>query len=286
MPQHKILAAAAGLALALGGTALMAPAAHAAPETAAAAGPATLVHEDGAVWYKAAAGQTNELTISVENVDADPSEFGSDYRVTFRDRVEMSIDASASEWDSCLFPSADDRTVVQCTVPAPLGSDDSTIYEADLGDGDDTVTVTSDNSAIAAVHGGPDNDVLQGVGQIQYNGDGGDDRIDGSNGLGSDGGDGDDVLVGACQYTCRGGAGNDSVTGTGDINALYGDDGDDILRAGSDNDLVYGGRGHDTLYGEGGNDTMYGNSGNDVLYGGTGSDTLSGGPGTNEVHQD
>jgi Ca2+-binding RTX toxin-like protein len=286
MPKYGIIAATASLALALGGAVFAAPAAQAAPAApAAGAGSATLVHDD-ALWYRAAAGQTNQLTVSVEGVDVDPSEFGDDYLITFRDHVDITIDPTASEADSCTYPSATDHTIAQCTIAAPLGSDDSTTYEVGLGDGDDTATIDSPTGAIAAINGGAGDDVLKGTGQNQYNGDDGDDRIDGGNGLGADGGNDDDILTGACQYICRGGAGNDSVTGTGDINALYGDDGNDILHALSDNDEVYGGRGNDTLYGENGNDTMYGNSGDDVLYGGAGRDTLSGGPGTNKVYQD
>ncbi|MEW2401723.1 calcium-binding protein [Streptomyces sp. NPDC046862] len=285
MRKHGIIAATATLALALGGAVFSASAAQA--DTAAEPGPATLVHDDGALWYKAAAGQTNRLAVSVKVVDVDPSQFGEDFQITFRDQVDMAIDASASQWDSCVHPSATDRGVVQCTIAAPLGSDDSTTYEADLGDGDDTATIGPDGGAIAALHGGAGDDVLKGEGQIQYNGDDGDDRIDGGgSGLGANGGDGDDTITGACAYNCHGDAGNDSLTGTGDINALYGDDGNDVIHAKADNDEVYGGKGNDTLYGEDGNDTMYGNSGDDVLYGGRGTDTLSGGPGTNRVYQD
>jgi serralysin len=290
MRTHKIVGTTArvtgGLALALTGALLTAPTALAQAPAAPAPAPATLIHEDSALWYKAAAGQSNQLTVSVKDIDVDPSEFGSDYLITFRDQGGMNVDATAGEWDSCRYPAASDHTVVQCTIAAPLGSDDSTTYEVDLGDGDDTATITSDTAAIAAVHGGAGDDVLKGTGQNQFNGNDGDDRIEGGDGLGADGGNGNDTLTGACQYICRGGTGDDSVTGTGDINTLYGDDGHDILRAGSDNDEVYGGRGNDTLYGEDGNDTMYGNSGDDVLHGGKGTDTLSGGPGTDKVHQD
>ncbi|MBH5333702.1 calcium-binding protein [Streptomyces pactum] len=283
MRMNRITATAA-LALSLGGALLTTPAARA--DTAPAAATATIVHSDGAVWYQAAAGQVNRLTVTTTDIDADPSEFGSDYLITFEDAAGMAIDASAAEWADCAYPTAGDHTVVRCVVAAPLGSDDSTAYEVDLGDGDDTATVVSDSGAIAAVHGGTGDDTLKGNGQVQYNGGAGDDRIDGSDGLGADGGDDNDVITGACQYECRGGAGDDTVTGTGEQNALFGDDGNDILRAGGDNDQVYGGRGNDTLYGEDGDDTMYGNSGNDVLYGGKGRDTLSGGPGTNKVYQD
>ncbi|MPY59541.1 calcium-binding protein [Streptomyces spongiae] len=273
----------ATVALALGGAVLAAPAAQA--DTAAATDPAALVYDDGALWYKAAAGQENQLSVSVDVVDVDPSEFGDDFLITFRDKFDMAFDATAGSPAACTYPSATDHTVVQCTVPAPLGSDDSTNYEVDLGDRADTATI-DDRSATAAIHGGSGDDVLKGNGQTQYNGGDGDDRIDGGDGMGANGGNGDDTITGACAYVCHGDAGNDTLTGTGDQNAMYGDDGSDIVHAGSDNDEVYGGKGNDTLYGEDGNDTMYGNSGDDVLYGGKGTDTLSGGPGTNEVYQD
>ncbi|GAA0462950.1 calcium-binding protein [Streptomyces olivaceiscleroticus] len=284
MRKHGLLAATAAAGLAFGAVVLVAPAAQA--DATPATGRATVVHDEGVLRYQAADGQRNDLAVTVEGIDVDPSEFGGDYLITFRDPAGMAVDASAAEWDACTYPTAADHTVVQCIVPEPLGSDDSTNYEVYLGDGDDRATITSDTGAIAAIHGGAGADVLKGTGQNQYDGGDGNDRIDGSDGLGADGGAGNDTITGACQYVCRGGAGDDSVTGTGDINALYGDDGNDILHAGSDNDEVYGGRGNDKLYGEDGNDTMYGNSGDDVLYGGRGKDTLSGGPGNNKVYQD
>lgn len=284
MRKHGIIAATATLALALGGAVFSASAAQA--DTAAETGPATLVYDDGALWYKAAAGQANQLTVSVDVVDVDPSQFGDDFLITFRDTFDMTFDTTAGSPADCAYPSAADRTVVQCTVPAPLGSDDSTNYEVDLGDRDDTATL-DDRHATAAVHGGSGDDVLKGNGSTFYDGGDGADRIDGGgSGLGANGGSGDDTITGACAYVCHGDAGNDTLTGTGDQNALYGDDGNDIVHAGSDNDEVYGGKGNDTLYGEDGDDTMYGNSGDDVLYGGRGTDTLSGGSGTNRVYQD
>ncbi|MEU0838802.1 calcium-binding protein [Streptomyces sp. NPDC005962] len=287
MAQHRILASAATAAtalIALGGAVLWAPAAQA--DTAAAAAQTTLTHDDGVLSYKAAAGQQNNVTVSTENIDVDPSEFGGDFLITFRDQAGMAIDPSAGQWDACKYPSAADHTVVRCVIAEPLGSDDSTTFELFLGDGDDTATVDGKAGTIAALRGGEGDDVLKGTGQNQFMGEGGDDRVDGGNGMGVRGGDGDDTITGACEYECRGDAGNDTLTGTGDADNLYGDDGDDILRAGADNDFVYGGKGNDTLYGEDGNDTMYGNSGDDTLYGGKGTDTLSGGAGRNKVYQD
>ncbi|MFI0816169.1 calcium-binding protein [Streptomyces sp. NPDC021098] len=286
MAQHRILAATA-LATALGAAVLWAPAAHAdTADTRAAAAQATLTHDDGVLSYLAAEGQTNKVTVTTKVIDVDPSQFGGDFLITFRDQSGMSIDATAAQWDSCTYPSAADHTAVQCVIPEPLGSDDSTTFELFLGDGDDTASVDGGAGTIAAIRGGAGDDVLKGTGQNEFLGEDGDDRIDGGDGMGVRGGAGDDTIVGACSYECRGDTGDDTLTGTGEADNLYGDDGNDILRAGADNDYVYGGKGNDTLYGEDGNDTMYGNSGNDTLYGGKGADTLSGGPGTNKVYQD
>lgn len=292
MTQHRILAATAtaALAVALSGATLWAPAAHAGTaakaDTAATAAQTILTHEDGVLSYMAAAGQTNKVTVSTENIDVDPSEFGGDFLITFRDQSGMGIDASAAQWDACKYPSAADHTVVQCVIPEPLGSDDSTTFELFLGDGADTATVDGKAGTIAALRGGAGDDVLRGTGQNHFLGEDGDDRIDGGDGMGVRGGEGDDTIVGACSYECRGDAGNDTLTGTGEADNLYGDDGNDVLRAGADHDFVYGGKGNDTLYGEDGNDTMYGNTGDDTLYGGKGTDTLSGGAGKNKVYQD
>ncbi|MFD7705967.1 calcium-binding protein [Streptomyces sp. NPDC059785] len=291
MRTYRTVTAVTALALALGGAALAAPAAQAATTAAA------LVHEDGELWYRAAPGQANELTVSVAMTDLDPDDARSDYVLTFRDSHD--IDFSGDSVDPCTYPSPADHTVVRCTVPEPLGSDDSDIYRIDAGDGDDSVTIDDPaSSAQTSVHGGDGNDVIRGgTGWNVYYGDGGDDRISGTN-YASYGGDGDDVLT-DCSWECHGGAGNDSLTAaSGDDvpeHTLYGDEGADtlqggtgvdVLHGGDGDDRLYGAQGDDTLYGEDGDDTLYGNSGDDVLWGGPGTDTLSGGPGRNEVHQD
>lgn len=132
----RSIAATSTLVLALGGAVLAAPAAQA--DTAAST--ATVERYDGAIWYRAAAGQVNDLRISTKMIDVDPDEFGGDYLVTFRDKFEITITST----DVCTYPSATDRTVVECVEPEPLGSDDSDIYDVDLGDLDDTATVGDD----------------------------------------------------------------------------------------------------------------------------------------------
>ena len=289
---RTIAATATATALALGGAVLAAPAARA----AGAAGTASLVRQDGELWYKAAAGQRNRLAVSAKIVSL--SEFESAYVLTFRDRVGITIDPGAAAWDACAYPSAADHTAARCTVPIPLGSDDSDIYDVDLGDGNDTATVNAGNDAYASIYGGTGDDVLLGTGADVLHGQDGNDRIDGGGGVwavGSFGGAGNDTLTG-CAYECHGGSGNDTLTGTGTgqefglygdsgNDTLYGGSGADVLYGGSGNDRLYGGSGADVLYGGSGNDRLYGNSGNDVLHGGKGKDALSGGPGRDRLYQ-
>ncbi|UUU34193.1 calcium-binding protein [Streptomyces sp. CA-210063] len=290
MPAHRLrkhravtavtaITATTALPLALGAALLTASAVHAAP-----APTASLVHDKGELWFKAAPGQANRLTVSAKIVER--TEWEADYVLTFNDRYAITLGAS-----ECTYPKPADRTVAECAVPIPMGSDDSDIYDVSLGDGNDTVTIAAANSAYAAIYGGTGNDVLLGNNSVVLHGENGNDRIDGGGGvwgLGSFGGRGNDTMTG-CSFACHGGADHDTLTGggpaNGNANALYGDSGNDTLRGRAGNDVLYGGKGHDKLYGEDGNDKLFGNSGNDVLYGGKGKDTLSGGPGRNKLHQ-
>jgi serralysin len=282
MRTSRVLATTATLALALGSAVLAAPAAQAAP----AAATATVVHQEGELWYEAAPGQQNKLTVDEEIEDR--GEFESYYVLTFHDRYDISIDASAADSDECTYPTQGDHTVVRCAVEIPQNSDDSDSYDIDLGDQDDTATMEPDSDAWAGVYGGEGDDVLKGSASSMLYGDDGDDHLEGGGGpfgFGSYGGPGNDVLT-QCGQDCFGEAGNDSLTGTGEENNLHGDDGDDVLHGKGGDDVLYGGRGGDTLYGEEGDDTLWGNSGDDTLWGGQGADALSGGAGSNELHQD
>ncbi|MGH4035894.1 calcium-binding protein [Actinomycetota bacterium Odt1-20B] len=280
MRTYSTLAATA--ALGLGALALAVPAAQAAP----AASTASVVIADGELWYKAAPGQQNRLTVD-EKIEH-RGEFESYYILTFHDRNDIAIDASAAESDECAYPTQGDRTAVRCAVLIPQGSDDSDSYDIDLGDKDDTATLGADSDAWAGVYGGAGNDVIKGSANAMLHGGDGDDKLDGGGGpfgFGSYGGAGNDTLT-HCGQDCFGEAGNDTLIGTAEENNLHGDDGNDILRGGGGADVLYGGKNNDKLYGEAGNDTLWGNSGDDVLWGGAGTDKLSGGAGRNEVHQD
>ncbi|MFD9881691.1 calcium-binding protein [Streptomyces alboflavus] len=281
MRTYRTLTATASLVLALGGAALAAPAAQAAPATSAA-----VVHDGDELVYKATPGQKNQLKVDEKIVSR--GEFEQYHEVTFRDRAAITISAAAAEWDECAYPSPGDRTVVRCAFEVPLGSDDSDTYQVDLGDRDDTATLPADGEAWGRVHGGTGDDRLKGSANAMLHGDAGKDHLDGGGGpkgFGSYGGSGDDTLVN-CGQDCFGGTGNDSLSGTREENNLHGDDGNDVLRGKAGADTLYGGKGNDKLYGEAGNDALWGNSGDDVLWGGTGTDKLKGGSGRNELHQD
>jgi Ca2+-binding RTX toxin-like protein len=76
-----------------------------------------------------------------------------------------------------------------------------------------------------------------------------------------------------------GGGGNDEIHGVHGADILSGQDGNDTLYGGldNDNDTLYGGYGDDRLEGGAGNDQLYDGPGLDILEGGAGDDLLYGG---------
>jgi methionine-rich copper-binding protein CopC len=72
------------------------------------------------------------------------------------------------------------------------------------------------------------------------------------------------IVLGPEDDTIHGGAGDDTIGSLGGNDHLYGDAG---------NDMVTGGEGNDTLDGGDGKDTLRGDAGNDTLIGGAGDDT-------------
>ena len=134
-------------------------------------------------------------------------------------------------------------------------------------------------------------------GNIQFNGNAGDDLFDASKYTGTvakvgvqfEGGDGiDSVLGSGGKDTLAGGNGNDTlkglggddaITGGNDNDALLGGDGDDQLDGGDHSDIVIGGSGKDTLHGGDGDDTVIGGLGVDAVFGDAGNDLGLGGRG-------
>jgi Ca2+-binding RTX toxin-like protein len=107
---------------------------------------------------------------------------------------------------------------------------------------------------------------------------------------GIDGGPGKDVISGgAGADVIHGGAGDDSINGGPGIataaDQLYGDDGNDIIKAGNGDTgaLLDGGAGKDQLYGGPAANVMNGGDGNDYLSGGGGQDVMHGGAGDDSL---
>ena len=74
--------------------------------------------------------------------------------------------------------------------------------------------------------------------------------------------------------TIYGGSGNDFIVGKNEIDRLYGDAGDDRIRAGGGDDLVYGGDDSDRIFGDTGNDMALQPDGKIVVVGSAGGDVV------------
>ncbi|MEL7255347.1 MAG: M10 family metallopeptidase C-terminal domain-containing protein [Pseudomonadota bacterium] len=185
-----------------------------------------------------------------------------------------------------------------------LGIARGTVIEnANLGSGNDTVTgnAVGNNLSLGAGNdtvtaGGGNDTVVGGDGRdMVYLNQGRDRFIDNDQG-GTSGRD--TVFAGLGDDTIEGGGGNDE---------FHGEDGADIINAGSGNDLVYGGVGDDTISAGDGADTVYGqdgrdrvflnagddlfvdngqggDAGSDTVFAGFGDDTIEGGGGNDEFH--
>ncbi len=86
---------------------------------------------------------------------------------------------------------------------------------------------------------------------------------------------GDVIVAGSGDNQIAGGAGNDKIVGGSGNDSLCGDTG---------NDIIVGGAGNDTLFGDEGNDVLNGGQGGDLLLGGEGNDTLDGAVGNDHLY--
>ena len=77
--------------------------------------------------------------------------------------------------------------------------------------------------------------------------------------------------------------GNLSAWGGTGRDLIDGHTGDDDIKAGAGKDEVFGGGGADRVLGGGGNDTLHGRGGNDVVLGAAGRDRMSGGTGKDSL---
>jgi hypothetical protein len=214
------------------------------------------------VLYRAAAGERNEVTYSLDATGTTVHDAG----------------APVTPLRGCV---AVDANTARCG-PSPLS--------LELGDGDDRAAPASGIAAAASIAGGAGDDVLTGSD--------GDDRLVGDEGTDTLlGGAGDDHLLGGTgKDVLDGGAGTDSASYFGEqqpvvvdlaaglapdtlggIEGVLGTLGADVLR---------GDDGPNTLQGGGGDDVVEGRGGNDVVDGGTGFDRLDGGAGDDELVAD
>jgi CubicO group peptidase (beta-lactamase class C family) len=87
--------------------------------------------------------------------------------------------------------------------------------------------------------------------------------------------------------TLYGLGGNDTLRGASrQANVLFGNEGNDRLYGGRQDDVLNGGSGHDRLFGDRGNDLLVGGSGDDYLWGGEGDDRLKGSSGNDQLFGD
>jgi Ca2+-binding RTX toxin-like protein len=162
-----------------------------------------------------------------------------------------------------------------CSVAANTATcPGATVYQFDLGGGDDS-------AAVGAVPNG---------GLVSTGGDGADHLTGGPLNDALDGGPGPDTI--------DGGPGDDQLNGGAGADSLSGGAGNDALVGGADDDTESGGDGNDMLdggatagcTGSGGSDTLSGDAGDDQLCGGAGpaggpdSDSLNGGDGEDTAY--
>jgi Ca2+-binding RTX toxin-like protein len=228
------------------------------PQIAAAA---TVSAENGRITIKAAPGESNKMTFN----EGDGS-----YQIT---ESGGSIEAGPG------CTKAPDAQRVGC----PAGG--TNLLQADLGDGDDSLTVSA--GIASEIDGGAGNDtIVGGFGDDVIRGGDGDDGLDGNTGN-------DSLISGAGNDFLSGGAGDDNVQSGDGNDKLNGNEGNDTLTAGDGNDALTGAEGNDRLEAGKGSDSLDGGAGNDVLQTaegeftgtresrircGTGDDTLTAGP--------
>jgi Ca2+-binding RTX toxin-like protein len=210
-------------------------------------------HDVAVVVYLAAAGEANRVVASRTGDEVTISDPG----------------ATVTAQDDCR--AAGPHAAV-CTAPAAVGPVPG--FSAQLGDGDDTLTVTGALGVRTSLEGGLGGDALTGGGEDDtLDGGPGADRIDGGPGdTFSFAGRGEPVTVDLAAGTTSDG---DTLRG---IERVEGGGGADRLLGGPGADTLLGGRGDDVISGRGGRDTLSGELGADRLDGGAGEDRLRGDP--------
>jgi Ca2+-binding RTX toxin-like protein len=207
------------------------------------------------VTYAAAAGEANRLTVS-----------------RLGDQWTLSDPGAAiAVGDGCRSVDAHTAACTAANGPEPVFA-----FSAQLGDGDDALTVAGPLLVRGFTDGGPDDDTLTGGPDSDtFDGGPGADRIDG-------GGGNFDTLTFAGRptpVTVDVGAGRTSDGDTfAGIEGVDGGDGADRLLGGPGADTLGGGPGKDEIFGRGGDDELEGGLGADRIEGGPGADQAAGDP--------
>jgi Ca2+-binding RTX toxin-like protein len=208
------------------------------------------VSENGStLYYAAASGEANKVTVSVGSTLITVTEAGL---------------LPVTPGTGC---SAVTGSIATCPV-AGISS-----ISIATGDGNDTAKVTgsiptlfSDGTGNDTITGGGGSDwLVAGTGTDSYRGGGGYDLVDYSartnpvtvaiDGLANDGESGELDNVSTDVENVIGGSAGDTLTGSSASNSLYGGAGDDTLSGGSGNDVLNGGTGADLANGGSGTDT-------------------------------
>lgn len=96
----------------------------------------------------------------------------------------------------------------------------------------------------------------------------------------------DTIRAGAGGDIIVGGLGDDNLMGEAGNDYLYGGDGADILDGGDGIDRVVGNIGNDLISGGAGDDVLLGQDGDDTIFGGLGADLIGGGNGIDNINGD
>lgn len=204
---------------------------------------------------------------------------------------DVSMDASFTVGGNIKTGSGNDTVVIAQKTGSVTSSMGSRSWRVDVGDGDDTITLTGSiasttvllylgagddvlNSSFIAAHyilAGDGGDVISvGAGDDLIYGEGDNDDISGGDGY-------DRLYGGAGQDILNGDNGNDYLNGGADNDDITGGDGEDIIDGGDGDDIITGGNDDDDIAGGSGIDDIEGGSGRDYIQGGLGADIIDGG---------
>lgn len=155
---------------------------------------------------------------------------------------DSAVLVSCADVDGMQFTLDDgsDKLTVDPAVTYPVG--------ANLGEGDDAVTLATPTSGANEINAGDGDDTITGAaGRDRLFGEGGADTLTGAGG--------DDDLYGE-HRGCGCAGGDDTLDGGAGFDRLLGGEGDDSLSGGADNDALTGGTGADDISSGTGNDLV------------------------------